>query len=224
MQELPIEKSKGPWKKGKKEYTSKQAEEAATKEYIKEKKKDAETKGNPYYGEKSTFNLPLEKAKKEKKLHTPKAKRCIESVKKQGGDVNPYAVCTASIGKEEAIKKEHQKSTLNLPLEKSTYTRKTKTGKVVTVNDKRTKKPEDEILKKIKSFLPKDLKSLNSQKGSFDEMRVRNETSEKTGMKYYKINFSNYGDVSKVKNALSQAGYKIIGEQRFPDNHISFKE
>jgi bisphosphoglycerate-dependent phosphoglycerate mutase len=66
---LPIEKSKGPWKKGKKgymsypmtgddvtEFVNKRNKEYASKkqekEYIAEKKKDTQTKGNPYYKEK----------------------------------------------------------------------------------------------------------------------------------------------------------------------------
>jgi len=55
------------------------------------------------------YKIPIEKSKKHSHIHTIKAKRCIEDVKKKNKDVNPYAICTASLGKEEAILPKHQK-------------------------------------------------------------------------------------------------------------------
>jgi len=95
MDKLPIEKSKGLWKKGKKynRQTSAELSPADESHYPKvlDTSMDAEIAED------------VEKAEKERKLHTPKAKRCIQEVKKKGENVNPYAVCTASIGKKETI-------------------------------------------------------------------------------------------------------------------------
>ena len=41
-------------------------------------------------------------------IHSEKWHRCIEHVKAKGGDVDPYAVCTFSIGYNESVNKEHQ--------------------------------------------------------------------------------------------------------------------
>lgn len=49
-------------------------------------------------------DLGLVKARKP--THTPKWDRCVEDVKKKGDKVNPYAVCTSSIGKDSFLKKE----------------------------------------------------------------------------------------------------------------------
>lgn len=35
--------------------------------------------------------------------------RCVRKVRKESPDVNPYAVCTASIGKEGSILKSHRR-------------------------------------------------------------------------------------------------------------------
>lgn len=45
----------------------------------------------------------------EKDIHTKKWKRCVKQVEKDSPDVNPYAVCTDSIGYEDSIKKKHRK-------------------------------------------------------------------------------------------------------------------
>lgn len=41
-------------------------------------------------------------------IHSDKWHRCIEQVKAKGGDVDPYAVCTFSIGYNESVNPEHQ--------------------------------------------------------------------------------------------------------------------
>jgi hypothetical protein len=43
------------------------------------------------------------------KIHTAKYERCVKEVKKEGADVNPYAVCESSIGYCKSIKGSHQK-------------------------------------------------------------------------------------------------------------------
>ncbi len=45
----------------------------------------------------------------EKKIHTAKFDRCVKKVKQSGSAVNPYAVCSKSLGRAGAIKKEHRK-------------------------------------------------------------------------------------------------------------------
>lgn len=50
-----------------------------------------------------------ESVKKNKTIHTKKWDRCVEKVKKNSPDVDPYAVCTDSIGYEGSIKKSHRK-------------------------------------------------------------------------------------------------------------------
>jgi preprotein translocase subunit SecA len=39
------------------------------------------------------------------KVHTKKWKKCVKEVKAKETNVNPYAVCTSSIGKKESFKK-----------------------------------------------------------------------------------------------------------------------
>jgi hypothetical protein len=41
-------------------------------------------------------------------IHTDKWHRCVEKVKAQGGDVEPHAVCTSSLGYEGSVNPEHQ--------------------------------------------------------------------------------------------------------------------
>jgi len=50
------------------------------------------------------------KAPNGKGIHTEKFHRCVIDVTKKGGAANPHAVCMASIGKEKAVKKSHQKN------------------------------------------------------------------------------------------------------------------
>ena len=42
-------------------------------------------------------------------IHTDKWHRCVEHVKAQGGDVDPHAVCTSSLGYEGSVNPEHQR-------------------------------------------------------------------------------------------------------------------
>lgn len=42
---------------------------------------------------------------KGKEIHTKKWKRCVKKVKKKNKRVNPYAICTASLGKSSFLKK-----------------------------------------------------------------------------------------------------------------------
>ena len=44
-----------------------------------------------------------------KRIHKKKWERCVKDVKKKSPDVNPYAICTASIGYEGSILKPHRK-------------------------------------------------------------------------------------------------------------------
>lgn len=53
-------------------------------------------------------DLSEAKKKKDKDIHKEKWKRCVKKVKKNSPDVNPYAVCTDSIGYEGSIKKKHR--------------------------------------------------------------------------------------------------------------------
>jgi hypothetical protein len=46
---------------------------------------------------------------KKKRIHKKKWERCVKDVKKKSPDVNPYAICTASIGYEGSILKPHRK-------------------------------------------------------------------------------------------------------------------
>jgi predicted nucleotidyltransferase len=46
---------------------------------------------------------------KDKDIHKEKWKRCVKSVEKNSPDVNPYAVCTDSLGYEGSVKKKHRK-------------------------------------------------------------------------------------------------------------------
>lgn len=46
---------------------------------------------------------------KGKRIHTKKWQSCVKKVKKKGGDYNPFAVCTASIGKKGSILKSHRR-------------------------------------------------------------------------------------------------------------------
>ena len=50
---------------------------------------------------------------KESPIHKEKWERCVKDVKKKSPDVNPYAVCTASIGYEGSIKKPHRRKDEN---------------------------------------------------------------------------------------------------------------
>jgi hypothetical protein len=54
-----------------------------------------------------------ETKKKDKDIHKEKWKRCVKKVKKNSPDVNPYAVCTDSIGYEGSIKKKHRRQEIN---------------------------------------------------------------------------------------------------------------
>jgi uncharacterized protein YidB (DUF937 family) len=56
-----------------------------------------------------TVDTIKEAVKKGKDIHKAKWKRCVEKVKKNSPDVNPYAVCTDSIGYEGSIKKKHRR-------------------------------------------------------------------------------------------------------------------
>lgn len=49
------------------------------------------------------------KKEKESPIHTKKWERCVKKVKKNSPDVNPYAVCTDSIGYEGSVKKPHRR-------------------------------------------------------------------------------------------------------------------
>jgi len=40
-----------------------------------------------------------------KRIHTKKWERCVKKVRKAGTSVNPYAVCTASLGKKAFLKR-----------------------------------------------------------------------------------------------------------------------
>ncbi len=55
-----------------------------------------------------------------KDIHTKKWKRCVEKVKKNSPDVDPYAVCTDSIGYEGSIKKPHRRQDEAEELEETT--------------------------------------------------------------------------------------------------------
>ena len=44
-----------------------------------------------------------------KDIHTKKWKSCVKQVEKDSPDVNPYAVCTDSLGYEDSIKKKYRK-------------------------------------------------------------------------------------------------------------------
>lgn len=50
------------------------------------------------------------KAPNGKGIHTEKFHKCVVDVSKKGGVKNPHAVCMASIGKEKAVKKSHQRN------------------------------------------------------------------------------------------------------------------
>lgn len=46
---------------------------------------------------------------KKKRIHKKKWERCVKKVKEKSPDVNPYAICTSSIGYEGSILKKHRK-------------------------------------------------------------------------------------------------------------------
>lgn len=41
-------------------------------------------------------------------IHTKKFHNMAEAIKRKGGDVNPYAVAMAKLGRNRAVKKEHR--------------------------------------------------------------------------------------------------------------------
>jgi hypothetical protein len=68
--------------------------------------------------QKAINNLIQEVADKD--IHTAKWKRCVKKVKKNSPDVDPYAVCTDSIGYEGSIKKAHRRKDESEELDETT--------------------------------------------------------------------------------------------------------
>lgn len=53
--------------------------------------------------------VPRSRNPSRKSIHTAKFDRCVESVKRSGSDVNPYAVCSSAIGEEGSVRKGHRR-------------------------------------------------------------------------------------------------------------------
>lgn len=52
--------------------------------------------------------VPRSRNPSRRSVHTPKFDRCVQSVKRSGSPVNPYAVCSSAIGYEGSVKKGHR--------------------------------------------------------------------------------------------------------------------
>lgn len=138
------------------------------------------------------------KEKPEQKDHSAKWHRCVDKVKEQSSNVDPYAVCTAALGKESF----KSYSNHNEPERSSESKLKNKEGKMAeeTENSEKpqTEKPQEKTSKEETQEKPEEKSEVAEVKSEIKSLKEDNESLKK--------------ELGEIKSLIKQPQRKSVQE------------